>query len=199
MRSRTGTRSLRWRERVLTSSKCRIMCTVCCALRLVSRVVSCISCCESPHDLTASPSCLIGHQCVLHLRTPPDSCPYLCRTKQDRVLMRRRGIHKHLSDLVFYSQSVTFKTFEDCKSAPFYHMSSFGEKKGLSFVLDRGMTSKVPTDVVPLSCLFPFCDVRSPLSLSHTLIQFSLTPMQTLTLTHCLSVCLSVCLLTSAM
>ena len=44
-------------------------------------------------------------------------------------------IAKELSDLIFYCQSVSFKSFDDSRSRPYYVMSSFPEKKAMSLAL----------------------------------------------------------------
>jgi hypothetical protein len=46
------------------------------------------------------------------------------------------GIHKDLSDLVYYVQSISFHSFEDSRTKPFYTMSSLAEKKALGFAND---------------------------------------------------------------
>eukprot|EP00054_Salpingoeca_dolichothecata_P031739 m.264485 g.264485 ORF g.264485 m.264485 type:complete len:1303 (-) comp27854_c0_seq1:245-4153(-) len=50
-------------------------------------------------------------------------------SKEIAGLQRRMKVHKHLSDLVYYSRSRPFKSFEDSKQVPYYVMSSFNERR----------------------------------------------------------------------
>eukprot|EP00042_Codosiga_hollandica_P058066 m.871235 g.871235 ORF g.871235 m.871235 type:complete len:895 (-) comp59761_c1_seq4:1897-4581(-) len=62
------------------------------------------------------------------------------RQQVGRMLQSKLRIHLELSDLIFYAQSVTFKSFEDSRVRPFYVMSSFMEKKAMMFAVatERG-------------------------------------------------------------
>lgn len=54
---------------------------------------------------------------------------------QEKLQVRMR-IAKELSDLIYYAQSVTFKSFEDSKTRPYMVMSSFAEKKAMALCAD---------------------------------------------------------------
>ena len=56
------------------------------------------------------------------------------RSLQQRIDEKKLKIHRELSALVFYSQSVPFKTFEENTQLEYYKMSSFSEKKALALV-----------------------------------------------------------------
>ena len=46
-------------------------------------------------------------------------------------IQKKFKIARNLSDLIFYSQSVTFRSFDDSRTAPFQVMSSFTERKAV--------------------------------------------------------------------
>eukprot|EP00051_Salpingoeca_urceolata_P001921 m.45184 g.45184 ORF g.45184 m.45184 type:complete len:1344 (+) comp11763_c0_seq1:246-4277(+) len=51
-------------------------------------------------------------------------------------LQKKMRIHRKLSDLVYYSQSVSFKNFDECINNTYQTMSSFAEKRALG-IADR--------------------------------------------------------------
>eukprot|EP00043_Microstomoeca_roanoka_P005501 m.56102 g.56102 ORF g.56102 m.56102 type:complete len:1354 (+) comp12995_c0_seq1:65-4126(+) len=53
---------------------------------------------------------------------------------QRRLDEKKLKIHRELSALVFYSQSVPFRSFEENRTLEYYKMSSFSEKKALAVV-----------------------------------------------------------------
>ena len=53
-------------------------------------------------------------------------------------LQRKFKIHKDLSELIFYCQSLSFKTFEEARLRGYQTMSSWGEKKAFAVISARG-------------------------------------------------------------
>ena len=51
---------------------------------------------------------------------------------------KKLRIHRDLSDLVFYSQSVHFVSFIESQKAEYRVMSSFNEKKAVGLVKNNG-------------------------------------------------------------
>ncbi len=71
-------------------------------------------------------------------------------TKHVEKMQAKMRIHKDLSDLIYYVQSVHFHDFESTVSQAFYTMSSFPEKKAMAFAADH--TSAVVSHLNPSGC-----------------------------------------------
>lgn len=56
------------------------------------------------------------------------------RRREANAEQKRLKIHRDLSALIFYSQSVTFSSFEDSAQSEYYKMCSFAEKKAFSLL-----------------------------------------------------------------
>ena len=70
---------------------------------------------------------------------------------------KKLRIHLDLSDLIYYSRSVRFQSFADSEKEEYYNMSSFNEKKALSFVKQNGGQPMVCFSPLPRQrCRFSF-------------------------------------------
>jgi hypothetical protein len=73
--------------------------------------------------------------CFLFPHPSPPSLPFLLtRHRKQNAEQKKLKISRNLSALVFYSQSVSFRSFEESQSVAYYKMSSFVEKKAFNLV-----------------------------------------------------------------
>ena len=64
----------------------------------------------------------------------PDPLSPINRHRKQNAEQKKLKISRNLSALVFYSQSVSFRSFEESQTVAYYKMSSFVEKKAFNLV-----------------------------------------------------------------